>query len=125
MAEGELARAEAELKAQRRLRTQVKELYHSVDAYILGSIDRRGYKRKTKSVKFSDINLSADVVADASRLQQELAQYDSRSFFRLHSPKTAMKLRYRLASKAYRVGRDTTLKTALKTYRLSKKVRRG
>lgn len=121
MTEGELARLGAELAAQKRLKRQLKDVYHAIDARILTTIDTRGYLRKTRASQAVPFTVEAHAQDDVHALHRDLEAYDTKLFFRLHSPKTAMKIQYRIASKLYRTTRDTAMTAAKRAYQVKKR----
>jgi len=116
----EVGLLKSQLKQQHGLKAKALDFYLELDRYILNTIDHRGYKRKAKLHKKAEkINPAEIDGASKEELLKTAHQYDAQSFFRYHAPKTSMKLRYRVASKSYRTGRDIAKKGARKLYHLS------
>ncbi len=113
---------EAEISHRRGLRKLMKELYTETDSFILRTIDRRGYsKKKPKVKKVDEIFIDNYENLTTHELLDIVKSYDVKSYFRFHTSKSGMKLRYRIASKTYRVTRDLGKKVAVKSYHQAKR----
>jgi uncharacterized small protein (DUF1192 family) len=124
--QAEVTRLKAELSQRRGVRRRASDLYHAVDDAIIHRIDSRGYQRKQRKLKGVShaIKLSKLEGADKSVLMQAAREYDVHAYFRLRSPKIAMRLQYLLLSKGYRIVRDVSLFGLKKTYKAARRVAR-
>jgi uncharacterized small protein (DUF1192 family) len=117
----ETGRLQAELQQKRGVRAAAHGLYRALDDSIIARIDRRGFIAKPK--KRTMLPISDEVLAsdDPQALMALAQQYDTAAYFRYRASSSGMRLRYRVASKVYRLARDTALFGLKKTYRLARK----
>lgn len=116
----QLSALQGELNSAKSLRHLAVGLYTEVDNKILRSIDKHGYKRKVKKTGSQQVKTAKLQQTSKQELLVAAKIYDTQSYFQLHSPKSTMKIRYRIASKTYRITRDASKRVAKKSYHLLK-----
>lgn len=108
----------------RTIQRRVRDLYHGIDTRIIRVIDKRGRKVSKRPVLIR-LDLAQLQGASRSELLQAAVNHDARSFFCYQAPRNSVKLRYRLAGRAYRTTRDTTKRVVMVAHGLVKRGRSG
>lgn len=118
----EVSRMRLENSQHTGIKRQVKELYSSLDQAIQHTLHVRGYNQAGAN----RVSIAPDVLESGSKaqLQRAAMTYDAQAYFVYNRHASKMKLRYKIASKAYRTSRDVALKSARGVYRFVKKARR-